>query len=86
MRPAQILAHLRKHPFAPIRAFLSDGRAYDIRHPEMAAISRGEMVVGLGATEDDAPERFAYCDPLHITLIEPIDGAYPRLTEAKHRG
>ncbi len=77
MRPAQILAHLRKHPFAPIRFFLSDGSWYDIRHPEMAAVSRAEMVIGLEPTQDDVPDRFAYCDPVHITRIEPIDGATP---------
>ena len=83
MRPAQILAHLRKQPFAPIRVFLSDGCSYDIRHPELAAVSRAEVVIGLGPTEDDVPDRFAYCDPLHITRIEPINGTTPRQRKTK---
>ena len=83
MRPAQILAHLRKHPFAPIRIFLSDGCSYDVRHPEMAAVSRAEMVIGLEPTEDNIPDRFAYCDPVHITRIEPIDGTTPRRRKPK---
>ncbi|MCP4589178.1 MAG: hypothetical protein GY842_00400 [bacterium] len=74
MRPAQILVHLRKQPFAAIRVFLSDGSSYDVRHPEMAAVSRAEMVIGLEPTEDDVPDRFVYCDPVHITRIEPING------------
>ena len=74
MRPAQILAHLRKQPFAPIRVSLSDGSSYEVRHPEMAAVSRAELVIGLELAEDDVPDRFAYCDPVHVTRIEPIDG------------
>ena len=77
MRPAQVLAHLRRQPFAPIRILLSDGCSYEVRHPEMAAVSRTEMVIGLEPTEDDVPHRFAYCDPLHITRLEPLDGTAP---------
>ena len=77
MRPDQIRSHLRKQPFSPIRVFLSDGSTYDIRHPELAAVSRAEIVIGLEATGDDVPDRFAYCDPVHITRIEPINGQTP---------
>ena len=81
MRAQQILAHLRKQPFVPIRIFVSDGATYDVRHPGMAAVSTVEVVIGLEPTsgpasfEDDVPQRFAYCDPVHITRIEPLNGA-----------
>ena len=78
MRPQQILAHLRKRPFVAIRVFLSDGACYDVRHPEMAAVSRAEVAIGLDPTEDDVPDRFAYCDPVHIVRIEPLDGTKPQ--------
>lgn len=74
MRPEQIRNHLRKQPFVPIRVFLSDGSTYDIRHPELAAVSRAEVVIGLGDSADNLPEQFAYCDPIHVTRIEPING------------
>ncbi len=77
MRPNEIRAHLTKAPFQPIRIFLSDGSFYDVRHPEVAAVSRTEVVIGLQVGDDRLPERFAYCDPLHITRIEPIDGETP---------
>ena len=74
MRPEQVRNHLRKQPFIPIRIFLSDGSTYDIRHPELAAVSRAEVVIGLGESPDNLPDQFAYCDPIHITRIEPING------------
>ncbi len=75
MRPTEIQAHLRKQPFRPIRVYISDGSSCDVRHPEMAIVSRTEVVIALYAGDDDIPERFAYCDPVHITRIEPLDGA-----------
>jgi hypothetical protein len=74
MRAQLILAHLRKQPFIPIRVFMSDGATYDVRHPEMAAVSAAEMVIGIEPLDDEVPHRFAYCDPVHIARIEPIDG------------
>ena len=74
MRPRQIQDHLRKQPFVPFRLFLSDGSFYDVRHPEMAAVSRAEVVVGLDADDGDVADRFAYCDPIHVVKIEPLDG------------
>ncbi len=59
---------------------LSDGSCYDIRHPEMAAVSRNVVAIGLEPIKDDVPDRFAYCDPVHITRIEPLDR-----TKAKRR-
>lgn len=74
MRPEQIRNHLRKEPFEPIRVFLSDGSMYDIPHPELAIVSRAEVIIALQAKDDDLPESFVYCDPVHITRIEPING------------
>ena len=34
---------------------------------------RAEVVMGLDPGEGDIPERSAYCDPIHITRIEPPD-------------
>jgi hypothetical protein len=74
MRPADIQEHLRRWPFQPLRVHLSDGSAYDIRHPEMAYVSRTELVIGISAGDSRLPARSVYCDPVHVTRIEPIDG------------
>ena len=54
--------------------FISDGSSYDIRHPEMMMVGRTEVVIGLLSDGDDVYDRFAFCDPVHITRIEPING------------
>lgn len=74
MRPEAIRVHLRRLPFRPIRVFLSDGSHYDVRHPDFMYVSRSEVVIALDPGNDDVPERSAYCDPIHITRIEPLEG------------
>jgi hypothetical protein len=85
MRPDDNLRRLRRHPFQPIRLFLSDGGTYDIRHPELALVSRSEVVVAVEPLRDNVPERLAYTDPIHIVRIEPLDGAKPRRRKSGRR-
>ncbi len=74
MRADEIRAHLRKHPFRPIRVYISDGSSYDVRHPELMFVTRRDVVIALDPGNDAVPERSVYCDPVHITRIEPLDG------------
>jgi len=74
MRPTEILAQLRRRPFVPIRVFMSDGSSYDVRHPEMMVVTQTVVAIGMNPGEDDLPERLAYCDPIHVVRIDPIDG------------
>lgn len=74
MRLNEIGAHLHKHPFVPIRVFVSDGAYHDVRHPVFMLLSRAEVVIGIDPGSDRFPERNAYVDPVHITRIEPING------------
>ena len=75
MRPDEIRAHLRKQPFRAIRIYISDGSSYDVRHPELRLVTQTEVVIALDPGNDAIPERSAYCDPVHITRIEPLDGS-----------
>lgn len=84
MRPAEIERQLRQRPFVPFRLCMSDGAAYDVRHPEMLIVSR--TVLALAVYERDArvPEGVVFCDPVHIIRIEPTDGrAKPRRRKGK---
>ena len=85
MRAEEIRNHLRREPFRPFRVYLSNGMSYDVRHPELMAVSRREVVIALEVGEDDLPERFAYCDPVHVTNIEPLDGSKPTRRTTKRR-
>ena len=75
MRSTQVRDHLRTEPFQPIRVHMSDGSSYDIRHPEMAFVTTNQVIIALGVAEDDLPDRVVFCDPMHITRIERLDGA-----------
>ena len=77
MSPDRILDHLRRQPFRPIRIYLSDGSSYEVAHPELALVTRREVVIALPRAEGELPERSVFCDPLHVTRIEPVDGAKP---------
>jgi hypothetical protein len=74
MRADRIRAHLRKEPFRPLRACVSDGSSYDVRHPELMLVTRTEVVIALDPGNDAVPARPVYCDPVHVTRIEPLDG------------
>ncbi len=36
-------------------------------------VTRREVVIALDPGNDAVPERSVYCDPVHITRIEPLD-------------
>ena len=59
MRPEDILELLRKHPFEPFRIHLSDGVAYDVRHPDMAIVQRSKVIVAVPGPEGpDGPAQY----------------------------
>jgi hypothetical protein len=74
MHPEEIRKHVRKQPFRPFRVFMSDGSKYDVHHPELILVARREVFITTVLGEDDIPERVAWCDPIHVTRIEPLNG------------
>ena len=71
MNPEALRTELRRRPFVPIRLYLTDGKTYDIRHPEMALIKRREIYIG---TETEPGSGVAAeCDLvslLHVVRVE----------------
>ena len=85
MRPQEIRAHLRQRPFEPFRIYMSDGSSYDVRHPEMALVSRTKVVIATKLAWDDLPDQLVYCDPVHVTRIEAFDGAQAKKTRKRDK-
>jgi hypothetical protein len=54
---------------------MSSGKTYDVRHPEMAFLTRTAIYVGVGVMEDDIPEDFRICSLLHVSAIDPLTPA-----------
>ena len=75
MTPENLQEHVLVQPFRPFRVFLSDGAVYEVRQPEMVFIGEREVIIGLPRPGEKFPRHIAYCDLLHVTRIEPIDGA-----------
>jgi hypothetical protein len=63
---------LTKQPFQPFRLVMSSGLAYEVRHPEMAFLTRTDILVGIDETDEGVPDRFKICSLLHVTAIEPL--------------
>jgi hypothetical protein len=51
---------------------MSTGQTYEVRHPEMALLTRTEMLVGVGETDEGVPAEFKSCALLHVTAVEPV--------------
>lgn len=78
MQQHELKAAIRKQPFQPFRVHLSNGSSYDVRHPEMAALSRRTLYVLMYGETEDAPDRMIECDVLHVVALETIDGVSAR--------
>jgi hypothetical protein len=63
---------LRGRPFKPFRLVMSSGQTYDVRHPEMALLTRTDMLVGVDVEDDGVPAEFKICSPPHVTAVEPL--------------
>ena len=76
---------VRRQPFGPFRVYLSDGSHYDVRHPEMIAVSRRDVAIPLGPRKGEVADRLAICDPLHIVRVEPINGRAARRRRSRRK-
>ncbi len=63
---------LSDHPFKPFRLVMSSGKTYEVRHPEMALLTRTDILVGVDIAEDGVPAEFDVCSLLHVTAIAPL--------------
>jgi hypothetical protein len=73
--PKDIVAELRNAPFQPFRIHLSDGRAFDVLHPDQAMVSRAHVVLGIpaeAAGDGGVFETTTKISILHITELRPI--------------
>ena len=64
---------LAARPFEPFRVVMSSGEKYEVRHPEMAFLTKTNLFVGVDV-EDSIPADFRICSLLHVATVEPIEG------------
>jgi hypothetical protein len=74
---------LTQQPFKPFRLVMSSGQTHEVRHPEMALLTRTDILVGTEIADDGVPAEFKICSLLHVTTIEPL---HPSPTSSRQAG
>ena len=64
---------LKERPFKPFRLVMSSGQSYEVQHPEMAWVTKTDILVGIDSEDDGVPAEFKICSMLHVTAVEPIE-------------
>jgi hypothetical protein len=63
---------LTRRPLQPFRLVMSSGQTHDVRHPEMALLTRTDLLVDTDVADDGVPAEFRICSLLHVTAVEPL--------------
>ncbi len=79
MAPNDVLQALRKRPFEPFRIEVSDGSAYEVRHPELVMVGLASLSIGIPPTGQDKPvyERVETVSLRHVVKLLPLPAAVP---------
>ena len=70
-----IRLRLNARPFQPFRIVTSIGESYEVRHPEMAIVTKTEIVVAL-PDANGIPIQLQLVSTLHVTALEPRNTAF----------
>jgi hypothetical protein len=70
---------LHKRPFEPFRIEVSDGTAYDVRHPELVMVGIGALIIGIPAAGKAIPvyERLETVSLGHVAKLVPLGAVKP---------
>lgn len=71
MTACDLLELLRVRPFEPFRIYASDGRTYDIRHPDQALVLLTRVILPIPSA-GEVPERSEHLALAHIVRIEQL--------------
>ena len=73
MRPDELIQLIRERPYQPLRIHLTDGRTYDVSHPDQIIVLRGRVDIGVEPDpETGAASNVEHCSLLHIVRVERI--------------
>jgi hypothetical protein len=74
MRYTELKKLLSQQPFQPFRMLLSNGKAYEVRHPELVIVTHSTVILGEPDAREPPPVVADYhiISLLHIVEIEPV--------------
>lgn len=84
MRAEESRKILDRRPFEPVRIRISSGQYVDVRHPEMAIVSRSLVAVGV-EPRNGVAEHMVWYNLLHIAKIEPFDAKKPAADRSRRK-
>lgn len=70
MNPEDIQAFTRKQPFEPFVVHLTDGRSFQVKHPDTIALGRRTAVI---INPPEEASDFIHCAFRHITNIDKLE-------------
>lgn len=73
MRAAELRVLLDGRPFEPIRLHVSSGQTVDIKHPELAVVTRSLVFVGVTDSDERVADYGVFYNLLHVLKIEPLN-------------
>ena len=71
MRPDDLLELVRKRPFVPFKIHLTDGKSYEVSHPDQIIILRSRAVVGAGH-DNGLPDHLEHLALVHVVRLEEL--------------
>ena len=74
MRPDAIYEFTRRRPFCPFRLYTTDGRVYEIRHPDQIVVLRSRVVIGAGG-DNGVPDHTEHVALIHVVRVEKLESA-----------
>jgi len=77
MRAEELRKILDQRPFEPLRLHITSGQHVDVKHPEMAIVSRSLVAVGVDGSRGVA-DHLVHYNLLHIVKIEPLPERRPK--------
>ncbi len=77
MRPEELKELIRRQPFVPMRVYTTDGKTYDIRHPDNVIVSRSRVDIGVGDPTTGIAERVDFVSLLHVVRVEDLPATSP---------
>jgi len=84
MSPQDLIDPLRRQPFVPFRIFATDGRTFDVRHPDQALVVRTRVILPLPATPDEVAERSEHLALVHVVHLEELSSSSQYESQARY--
>ncbi|MCA9154911.1 MAG: hypothetical protein R3C99_24435 [Pirellulaceae bacterium] len=71
MRPDDLLELVRRQPFVPFRLHVTDGKSYEVYHPDQIIVLRSRAVLAVGGSSH-LRDRLEHIGLVHVTRLEEL--------------